>query len=173
MNKEIIYREKRKYGGKLNIGEKIVSIDTKEDWAGIEIDFTGKVEIKSLLPEDYIVKAGVNKIVVVKFNSRSESLNELFEYKGNPKIKKCIIATKELESKNLYINHSSLQLWNTLGGSLKGTGEQIKKDWAYLGENWEDIDFDGNNDKHYYIYRKQVYDKDSKTYTTIKEKREK
>ena len=117
------------------------------------------------------MKAGKNKIIIIKFNKRLEPVSEIFEYKGKLNITSCIICTKQLETKQLHIN-SCLQLCNTLIKTYKkGKEASVQKDWASLGENWEDLDFDGNNDKRYYTYRKQVYDKDSKTYTSIKERR--
>ena len=50
----------------LKVGEKIVSIQTSEMWRGLQIQFKGKVEINSLLPDDYIVESGVSKIIIAK-----------------------------------------------------------------------------------------------------------
>ena len=167
-------KKEKTYNGNLNIGEKIVSVDTNHNWAAFEIDFSGKMEIESLLPDDYIVKAGRSKIVIVKLNKREESLSELFKYKGATMITRCMLVTPELESIILYINNRSLQLWNTLMKSERvGSEDGVQQDWAYLGENWEDIDFDGNNNKQYYTYRKTVYDKETKKYIKTKELRKK
>ena len=157
----------------LKVGEKIVSIQTSEMWRGLQIQFKGKVEINSLLPDDYIVESGVSKIIIAKFNKRDEVLSDLFKYKGELNILSCIMVSDNLKSTNIHIDRSSLQLWNTLYGSVNREFKMILKDWAYLGENWEDLDFDGNNNKYSYTYRKQVYDKESKTYTEIKELRKK
>ena len=157
----------------LKVGEEIVSIQTSEEWKGLQIQFQGKVEINSVLPEDYIVESGVNKIIIIKFNKRDEVLSDLFKYKGELNILSCIMVSDNLKSTNIHIDRSSLQLWNTLYGSVNREFKMILKDWAYLGENWEDLDFDGNNNKYSYTYRKQVYDKESKTYTEIKELRKK
>ena len=46
-------------------------------------------------------------------------------------------------------------------------------DWNYLGDNWENIDFDGNNNKRKYLHKKTTFDKDTKTYTTTREIRKK
>ena len=157
----------------LKVGEEIVSIQTSKIWTGIQIEFRGRVEINSLLPEDYIVESGINKIIIIKFNKRDESLSELFKYKGKLNVTLCTVVLDDLNTGNSYIDRSSLQLWNVLHGSANKEGRMILKDWAYLGENWEDLDFDGNNDRNYYTYRKRVYDKESKTYTQIKELRKK
>ena len=157
----------------LKVGEEIVSIQTSEEWKGLQIQFKGKVEINSVLPQDYIVESGVNKIIIAKFNERDEVLSDLFKYKGELNILSCIMVSDNLKSTNIHIDRSSLQLWNKLYGSVNRESKMILKDWAYLGENWEDLDFDGNNNKYSYTYRKQVYDKESKTYTEIKELRKK
>ena len=157
----------------LKVGEEIVSIQTSEEWKGLQIQFKGKVEINSVLPQDYIVESGVNKIIIIKFNKRDEVLSDLFKYKGKLNILSCIMVSGDLKQTTIHIDKSSLQLWNTLYGSVNKKGETVLKDWAYLGENWEDLDFDGNNNKYSYTYRKQVYDKESKTYTEIKELRKK
>ena len=157
----------------LKIGEKTVSIQASEIWKGLQIEFQGKVEINSLLPDDYIVESVVNKIIIIKFNKRDEVLSDLFKYKGKLNILSCIMVSGDLKQTTIHIDKSSLQLWNTLYGSVNKKGETVLKDWAYLGENWEDLDFDGNNNKYSYTYRKQVYDKESKTYTEIKELRKK
>ena len=157
----------------LKVGEEIVSIQTSEEWKGLQIQFKGKVEINSVLPQDYIVESGVNKIIIAKFNERDEVLSDLFKYKGELNILSCIMVSDNLKSTNIHIDRSSLQLCNTLYGSVNRESKMILKDWAYLGENWEDLDFDGNNNKYSYTYRKQVYDKESKTYTEIKELRKK
>ena len=155
--------------GVLKFNKKNISIQTSEVWKELEIDFVGDIKIKSLLPDDYIVRSGINKIIIVKFNKRDEILSDLIEYKGKINITKCIMASGDMKSKNIYIDKSSLQFWNTLGFSVDKSKNITLKDWAYLGENWEDLD--GNNDKNYYTYRKKIYDKESKTYTEIKERK--
>ena len=129
--------------------------------------------IQSLLSSDYIVKAGSKIIIIVKLSNTLDVVKDLFKYKGNAAITKCRIITPDLESIQLQVNEHSLQLWNKLEKYTLTGSDTIQQDWAYLGENWEDIDFDGNNDKHYYTYRRKVYDKESKTYTKIKELRKK
>ena len=166
MNKE------KSYNGILNIGEKNISIDTKHYWMAIEITMSRPLEINSLLPDDYIVEAGRNKIIVVRVNSRKDVVYDLFEYRGIASFIKCEICLNNLQLKKLYINNSSLQLWNTLSKTIDGSSS-TQKDWAYLGENWEDLDFDGNNDKQYYTFRKQTYDKEEQSYTDIYETRKK
>ena len=161
--------KEKTFKGSLNIGEKIVSIDTNYNWAAIEIETEKKMRIESLLPDDYIVKAGENKILVVKFNKNKEHFSDLFKYRGSAIITKCKIVTPELETIKLHINKSALQLWNTLAKTDEQSNS-VEKDWAYLGEKWEDLDFNGNNERQYYTYRKKIYDNELKKYVSIKEK---
>ena len=105
--------------GDLKVGNEIVSIQTSEQWSGIEIDFSGKIQIKSLLPEDYMVSSGRNKIIIVKLNFKEESFSELFKYKGIANITKVLMVTKDLQSRILNIDMSSIQLWSNLIGYKK------------------------------------------------------
>ena len=167
--------KRKTYQGNLNIGEHIVSIDTDIAFQGIEIEYVGTMTIISLLSDGYLVKIGRNKIIIVKMNQDETKINDLFEYKGMAMISRCRIITYGLESINMYVNKRNLQLWNTLMKTERTEtgGDGAAQDWAYLGEKWEDIDFDGKNNKRYYTYRKTTYDKEAKTYTTTKEIRKK
>ena len=167
--------KRKTYKGNLNIGEHIVSIDTDIEFQGIEIEYVGSMTIISLLSSDYLVKIGGNKIIIVKMSLNEEKITDLFQYKGVAMISRCRIITPEFESIKMSINKLILQLWNTLMKTQRTEtgGAGTEQDWAYLGENWEDIDFDGKNNKKYYTYRKTTYDEDAKTYTTTKEIRKK
>ena len=75
---------------------------------------------------------------------------------------------------NLYVNKPALELWNTLSKTELSNGTAgTRQDWAYLTRDWENIEYDGNNNKLSYIHRKTTYDKEAKTYTTVKEIRKK
>ena len=162
-------REK-KYTGNLNIGKKNVSIDTDINYQAIEIEYIGTINISSLLPNNYIVNNGNNKIIIVKMVKDDNILNDLFSYRGMAIITKCKIVTEDLNTHNLYVNKSNLELWNTLE-SLDSSASNV--DWDYLTNHWEDISFDGNNNKRNYLYKKTTFDKETNTYTTTKEIRKK
>ena len=161
MNKE------KKYTGNLNIGKKNVSIDTDINYQAIEIKYAGTMNVSSLLPNNYILEKGSNKIIIVKMIKDDNILNDLFSYRGMAIITHCIIVDANLNKYNLYVNKSNLELWNTL------MGEKSIADWDYLTNHWEDISFDGNNNKRNYLYKKTTFDKETKTYTTTKEIRKK
>ncbi|QDP48973.1 MAG: hypothetical protein Unbinned1524contig1003_11 [Prokaryotic dsDNA virus sp.] len=153
---------KKTYNGNLNIDKKIVSIETDYIYQGIEIDYIGVLNIETTLPSDYIVRKGNNKILIIKLQHNNRNIIDLFTYTGKAIISKCVLVTKELESYNLYINNTALELYDALEGN-----------WEDYTRSWQDISFDGNNKKYNYQYRKANYDKDTKTYTTTKEIRNK
>ena len=159
-------REK-KYTGNLNIGKKNVSIDTDINYQAIEIKYAGTMNVSSLLPNNYILEKGSNKIIIVKMIKDDNILNDLFSYRGMAIITHCMIVDANLNKYNLYVNKSNLELWNTL------IGEKSSADWDYLTNHWEDISFDGNNNKRNYLYKKTTFDKETNTYTTTKEIRKK
>ena len=153
---------KKTYNGNLNIGQKIVSIDSDINYQGIQIEYVGTINITSLLPDEYIVSNGNNKIIIVKLIKNNNVLKDLFSYKGMAMITKCMLVTEDLVTHNLYVNKSNLEQYTRLGGV-----------WESYARNWEDISFDGNNNKRPYIHRNTTYDNETKTYTTKKEIRKK
>lgn len=153
---------KKTYKGNLNIGQKTIRIDTNINYQGIEIEYVGTVNITSLLPSSYIVKSGNNKVIIIKLIKNDDILSDLFTYKGVAMITKCMIVTQDLETHNIYINKSNLELYNRLDG-----------DYDNISKNWNDLSFDGNNNKKSYIYRKSTLDEENRTFTTIKEIRKK
>ena len=162
-------REK-KYTGNLNIGKKVVSLDTDIVYQAIQIEYVGTIKPLSLLPNNYILQKGANKIIIVKMEKSDTIISDLFEYRGMAMITHCLLVDSYLNKHNLYINKSNLQLWNTLQAP-DSSGNNM--DWAYLGEKWEDIDFDGKNDKKNYLHRKTTFDEETNTFTTTKEIRKK
>ena len=168
MNKE------KTYNGNLNIGEKSVSVETDHNYQGLEIGYVGTMNITSLLPDNYIVANGNNKIIIVKTTKDDTIMTDLFNYRGKALITNCKLVKEDLTSFNLYVNKSALELWNTLSKTEMSNGAAgTKQDWAYLTRDWENIEYDGNNNKLSYIHRKTTYDKEAKTYTTVKEIRKK
>ena len=165
MNKE------KTYTGNLNIGQKIVSVETDIDYRAVVIHYVGQMNIKKI-DSDLIIKYGNNKILIM--NLKNKKISELFEYRGMALFTKCILTDTSRIKHNLYINKSNLELWNTLQKTEKvGTTDGVEQAWDRLTRFWEDIDFDGNNAKKPYIHRTTSYDKETKTYTTIKEIRKK
>ena len=162
-------REK-KYTGNLNIGKNVVSLDTDIVYQAIQIEYIGTINIISLLPNNYILQKGANKIIVVKMERSDTIISDLFEYRGMAMITHCMLVDSDLNKHNLYINKSNLQLWNTL---TRVDATENNMDWAYFGDKWESIDFDGKNNKKNYLHRKTTFNKETNTYTTTKEIRKK
>ena len=155
-------KNKKTYNGNLNISENVVSVDTDINYQAIELDYVGNINISSLLPNNYIINYGNNKIIIVKTIKNNNIVEELFSYVGMAMITKCMLVTDNLETYNLYIDKSELELYQRLDGSYEN-----------YTRNWEDLDFDGINNKKPYIFRKTSYDEEAKTFNTIKEIRKK
>ena len=165
---------KKNYNGNLNIGKKVVSVDTDINYQAIEIKYIGTININKLLPSNYLVQSGSNKVIIIKLTHNDEILTDLFSYRGRTLITKCIIVDKELNSYNLFVNKSNLELWNTLSRTQKsGTTDGVEQDWAYITRDWEDIDYDGVNNKYKYNHIKTTYDKENRKYITTTDIRKK
>jgi len=164
------------YNGNLNIEQNKISVDTSYQYIGIEIQYTGKINIQSLMPNGWTYHNNLlaSRITIKKDSESSTKLSDLFKYRGKAIITKCSLILDVGRTINLSINRSNLELWNTLRKtSTLGTTDGVAQDWAYLTKNWEDISFDGNNAKRPYIYRKTTYDKETNTFNTITEIRKK
>ena len=133
------------YKGNLNIGKEKVSIDTDINYQAIQMEYVGTINIKSLLPNNYIVSSGNNKIIIAKLTKDDNNFLDLFTYKGLAIISNCMLVTKDLQKHNLYINKSNIETYDMLDGL-----------WDNQTRNFEDLEFDGNNNKKPYIYKKYV-----------------
>ena len=124
------------YKGNLNIGKEKVSIDTDINYQAIQMEYVGTINIKSLLPNNYIVSSGNNKIIIAKLTKDDNNFLDLFTYKGLAIISNCILVTEDLQKHNLYINKSNIETYDMLDGL-----------WDNQTRNFEDLEFDGNNNK--------------------------
>ena len=163
----------KQYTGTLNVLVDKVSIDTRINYRAIEILYIGTMKIKSLLSDDYIIRAGNGKIIILKFALNDNIESDLFKYKGMAMLTRCTLIDENTEKINIYVNKQSLQLWNTLSKKILIGADDVQQDWAYLTINWEDINFDGKNNKKSYIKNITSYDRETGKYTTIKEIRKK
>jgi len=158
------------YTGNLNVGKKIVSIDTNIKVKTIVIEYTGELKLKKV--NNLKIIKGYNKLLIM--NLEKSNLNELFEYVGLALLTKCIVIDTNKTKQRLQINQHSLESWNALSKTIKsGTNVELIQTWESLTRFWENIDFDGNNDKKPYIYRSTSYDLENNEYTEIKEIRKK
>ena len=124
------------YKGNLNIGKEKVSIDTDINYQAIQMEYVGTINIKSLLPNNYIVSSGNNKIIIAKLTKDDNNFLDLFTYKGLAIISNCMLVTKDLQKHNLYINKSNIETYDMLDGL-----------WDNQTRNFEDLEYDGNNNK--------------------------
>ena len=158
--------------GTLYIGEKTITIDTEINYNLIELTFIGNMNVVSLLPDNYIVKKGFNKLVIVKMDNDKKIINDLLTYKGSAIIQSCKITSLNFVRYNINIEKTALQLWSTLRGLIK-SGDDVAKDWAAITDNWQDIKFEGKNNKYSYIKLTRNTDKEAKNIIRRKEVREK
>ena len=135
----------------LNVGKQIVSIDKEVNYQAIEIEYVGTINIISLLSDDYIIKNNNNKIIILKLSNNNKRKEELFKYNGVATIIRC---TKK----------HKLDFWHLLG-----VDDDIKTTWDKLNRNYEDLNYDGYNNKKKYIHRKTTYDNETRKYTTTRE----
>ena len=151
----------------INIDKKKVSlISEKRHYRVLEFSYSGKIKIIPLLDKNFMIKNNNNKILIINLNDYLFPEN-LFNYFGNIIIYSCNAYDNNSRVDSLYINQTELQQWNTF---IKVDGEDGDGPiYDSMTRNWEDMDFDGNNNKSNRIYRKTIYNKETRTYTTTKE----
>ena len=151
----------------INIDKQKVSlISNNKYFRVIEFSYTGNIKIKSLLDENFVIKSNKDKILIINFSNALFSEN-LLSYKGQLKIFNCNAYTPSNRVLKLFVNQQELQQWNTFMKSKDEDGDGPIYDSMTI--NWEDMDFDGNNNKSKRIHRKTIYNKETRTYTTTKE----
>ena len=74
-------------------GECLISSNT--DIMGIEIHFTGKVNIKPTLPEGWYLRGNNSKIIIFTLQNVPIKNQLLFQYEGTIKLNKAIVANVE------------------------------------------------------------------------------
>ena len=158
----------------LNIYKDKITIKCDYAFQGIEIDYIDASEdgrgsrFSSLLPSNYLLRSGTNKILVLKLNLDNESdyvgvETELFTHGEGFQITNAFLATKNLQKISLQVNNLFLENWCNLGGDAS---------WDNLTRNWEDIDYDGRVKIPKWHKIKNV-DKEAQTITTTRELRNK
>ncbi len=164
--------------GYIKINQYDVEIETDINYQAIEISFNGIMDIQPLIGKNYIIKKGYNKIIIAKLNYDYAIVSKIFKYRGIANINSCTLIDKDYNKYNIYVDKSILQIWNRLKGyvvkySESNPDNNVKQDWAYLTRNWEDIEFDGNNNKYSYIHVKTNKNVGTGTHSITREVRKK
>ena len=150
------------------IGDDTVYLDTKINYQAIQLDFVNDIKYTSLLPSNYLITKGNQKIIIAKLIINDTIEENLFKYRGTAYIVRCILVDNEFKKHNIRII-TSRQTWE----ALKGNSRNEKMDWAYMTINWEDLNKDGNNNKRKYWDIRKSYDSDNKKITITREIKEK
>ena len=80
---------------KITCNDGLCAIDSNVEIMGIEIHFTGKVEITPDLPDNWIMQGNQNKLLIFTLQNAPLEKHSLFNYVGDIKINNIVIANKE------------------------------------------------------------------------------
>ena len=161
---------------KLVLDEEKATYIGSVDFRCLEINYIGSTKIVTLLPQNYIVKKSHNKIYIFNIGnirniveSKTENMDlDLFKYKGKALFTRAKITNRQKIQGNVFISRQHIQVWKSLFKR-----DDVEYDWAYLDDKWEDIDFDGKNNKQSYIHRHIDKDEEANTTTITREIRKK
>tara|TARA_R110002020_G_scaffold412833_3_gene622403 strand:- start:2370 stop:2816 length:447 start_codon:yes stop_codon:yes gene_type:complete len=110
----------------ISYGNGEVALETNDKVVGLQIHFTGKINIESNLPDDFNVYLGNNKIII--FSMNLDVLSELlFTYKGTFRIDNCIASNKHGEKIDINIQNYYLGYW-----------QRQNNTWE-TGSKWQDL----------------------------------
>lgn len=112
----------------INIGKHIVEIDTDIVYKAIEIDYQGNLSISNLLPNDYLVRKGAGKLIILRLNRGDDIYTELFRYYGACLIYGARLVDENNQIQNLTIEKNYIQTWNKLTAL-----------WNRCSVNYEDL----------------------------------
>tara|TARA_R100001594_G_scaffold127960_1_gene166029 strand:- start:3304 stop:3978 length:675 start_codon:yes stop_codon:yes gene_type:complete len=112
----------------INIGKHIVEIDTDIVYKAIEIDYQGNLSISNLLPNDYLVRKGAGKLIILRLNRGDDIYTELFRYYGACLIYGARLVDENNQIQNLTIEKNYIQTWN-----------KLTTNWENLTTNYEDL----------------------------------
>ena len=121
-------------------GECLISCDT--DIMGIEIHFTGKVNIKPTLPEGWYLRGNSSKIIIFTMQNVPIKNQLLFQYEGTIKLNKAIVANVEAKQIKCIVKKDESQ-WTRQNWSLNVEADT----W----DNFKDITPNGKVTKTSYI----------------------
>ena len=114
----------------LIIKQKSVEIDTEISYAAIEIRYRGEMYIKNNLPNNFIVRKGNNKIIILRFSKDDTIHTDLFEYSGSCNIYYAMMVDKDLNTYDLLVKKPALELYMKKHPSLHGMKPWLNVDDA-------------------------------------------
>ena len=85
---------------KLIIDKHKVTLNSTREFRCLELTFAGSIKIVSLLPDNYIINKGLNKIIIVNLNNIGRTIYnklieiDLFRYKGQAPITRIVLIDK-------------------------------------------------------------------------------
>ena len=136
----------------IHIKENVVELKTDINYKAVEIEFTGNLSIKSLLPNDYLVKKGKGKLIILKFNKSDIIEKELFKYYGGCFINYAFLVDSNYEKHQLLVRRR-LNFWNNLTFFAKDDGTMLPYFYTEISTNWDKLESDIRNDG----YEKTTY----------------
>ena len=91
---------------KITCNDGLCAIDSNVEIMGIEIHFTGKVQITPDLPDNWIMQGNQNKLLIFTLQNAPLQKHSLFNYIGEINIVKSVIANKNGLKINYFIEDS-------------------------------------------------------------------
>ena len=159
---------------KLIISSDKVTCISPDRFRVLEMNYVGDITIFSLLSNNYVISKSTSKIIILNFNTSNlydntdnQSL-ELFKYKGTAIFSEPFLATKHKYKFRLTVETIGYETWDGL--SRAG---QTNYSWDYMTRNWEDLSYDGKNNKISFIKNKVEVDNDTNIRTVKREIRKK
>ena len=165
----------------LQIYKNKISLKNIFSFRALEIYYHRHINISTLLSQEYVVKKSSSKILIINlgnidseirvrnFNTISEHKHvnnieelDLLTYRGEALIEKCYYYNATGGKSPLFIDRIRKDFWNNLINDYT---------WESITTNWEDLNYDGNNNKLNVLKRTKVVDKEAKTTIIKKELR--
>ena len=152
---------------KLIIEGKKVSIETDIIFKAIEIGCRGELYINSLLPTDFLVSKGFNKLIILRFNKGVDVYKDLFEFESSCSIAYAKIVDADLIDHNLLIDKIANVTWDAMGTKIDINGNETRQTWDSLTTNWNLLKSPNKSNVERFSV---IKDYDAETNTTTKTK---
>ena len=131
----------------LKIYENLIHLETNHNWSALELDINGAFSYNSKLPVDYMIRRNLHKMIILKFNGREESLQDLFQYNGSIVVDVCKVVYKAdngINIENAKIINGKFSNWQDLNYKEfpmyeNLTGNEKKETWDGLSTKYNKI----------------------------------